>query len=528
MPATTVIRGGRVYDGTGAPWVQADIVISGDTIVDVTAPGKGAGDRCVDAAGLSVAPGFIDAHSHSDIPLIADGRAASKVHQGVTTELIGQCGSSAAPIDDEGKEGSAAWMARMNIDPDWATMEQYLARLERQGTAVNVAALVGHGNIRRMAVGGDDRPPTDEELQEMKRLLRQAMAEGAFGMSTGLIYPPGVFARSDELETLAAVLADYGGVYYTHMRDESDGLLDSIAETIALGRRAGVPVHISHLKAVGENNWEGPLARALCLMEEARQEGIDVTCDQYPYTASATGLSALLPHWAHDGGQRALLRRLADSETRTRLIDALEGVRCRNWDSVLISRVASDDRTRYEGMSMAGIAADMGLAPAEAVVRLLELEELQVGMVAFGMCEEDVRYALAHPLTMVGSDGSGMATDGVLAGGKPHPRNYGTFVRVLGKYAREEGVLSMAEAVRKMTSLPASRIGLSDRGLIRPGLRADLVAFDEATVRDAGTFADPARYARGIQHVIANGEFVIEDGCQTGVLPGRVLRRSCS
>lgn len=524
MASTYVFRGARVYDGSGAPWFRADICVTGEVISEVAPPGTGSG-REVDVSGLVLSPGFIDAHSHSDIPLMADGRAASKIYQGVTTEVIGQCGSSGAPLNDETREVVAMWLQQSDLDPDWNTMAEYMQRLESQGIAVNVCALVGHRNLRQTAMGGDDRPPSDDEMDHMKKLLHEGMRDGAYGLSTGLIYPPGAFAKPPELEALAEELRKYGGLYVTHMRDEGDGLIESIGESIQLGERAGVPVHISHFKAVGPDNW-GKGLEALISLERARERGIDVTCDQYPYTASATGLTAMLPHWAHDGGREALMKRLEDDTARSQLMEHLKTTnKIRSWEDILISRVSSEDRRNLEGMNMDQVAAEMDLPPEQAVLDLLHQENLAVGMVTFGLSEEDVQTIMAHPLTMIGSDGSALATDGPLAGGKPHPRNYGTFPRVLGRYSRDEGVLPLAEALRKMTSLPAARMGLGDRGLIKPGFKADLVAFEPATVREAGTFSEPDQYAKGIEHVMVNGQFALKDGSQTEQLAGRVLRR---
>lgn len=524
MSSSFVFRGAKVYDGTGAPWFRADVSVKGDVITSLGPEGEGQG-QVIDLDGLVLSPGFIDAHSHSDLPLMVDGRACSKIMQGVTTEVIGQCGSSGAPLNDETREMVFMWLQNTDIEPDWNTVSEYMDRLESQGIAVNVCALVGHRNLRQIAMGGEDRAPSDAEMEAMKRLLHEAMEDGCFGMSTGLIYPPGAFAKPPELEELAGELARYRGIYFTHMRDEGDGLLESIQESVDLGRAAGVPVHISHLKSVGRSNW-GKAVDALSALDRARAEGVDLTCDQYPYTASATGLTALLPHWAHDGGRQALLARLHDEDASRQLVQYLvENPKERKWEEVLISRVASQERAHLEGKNLVEVARALDLSPPEAVLEILRLEDLAVGMVAFGMSEDDVQLIMAHPLTMTGSDGSALAKDGPLSGGKPHPRNFGTFPRVLGHYSRDQGVFPLEEALRRMTCLPASRMGLCDRGLIRAGLKADLIAFDATKVIDRGTFSDPSQYPDGIEYVMVNGQLAVAGGKQTDARAGRVIRR---
>jgi len=519
-----LFRGGRICDGTGAPWFRADLAIKDGRIAAMGRLAPAGADQIIDVSDKYLAPGFIDIHSHSDLHLLVWPRAESKVRQGVTTEVVGQCGDSAAPTtraDIERLQRRLGWdLSQL----DWSSMEDYLDLLEQRGIALNCAVVVGHGTLRAHVMGHDDRSPTSEELERMASLLDCALEAGVFGMSTGLIYAPGVFAQTDELTALARRLARRDALYFTHMRNEGARILEALEEAVSVGRDSGCRVQVSHLKVVGEDNW-GSAGRVLDFIDEARSGGVDVAADQYPYTASATGLMARIPHWAHDGGHDALLRRLSEEDTRRRIRDELPADGAA-WERVMISRIRGDKNRFCEGMTVQQLARHWGVDPRDAVIDLLLQEDLGVGMVAHGMCEEDVRQIMAHPAVMVGTDGSALAPTGVLGVGKPHPRSYGTFPRVMGRYVRDERVIDLERAVAKMTSLPAARLGLRDRGLLRPGFWADIVVFDRSEVRDEATYLDPHRFPRGIEYVVVNGAVVISGNEQRNVFPGRVLRHA--
>ncbi|MCL0089087.1 D-aminoacylase [Dehalococcoidia bacterium] len=517
-----IIKGGQVVNGSGASPFRADVGIKDGRIkavgrLDADAPAA----EEIDATGLIVAPGFIDVHSHSDFTLLVNPRAESKVRQGVTTEVIGNCGSSAAPVKEERLDllKEQVDLDSMELEWDWLTMAEYLARLRKQGTALNVVPLIGHGTIRAAVMGFDDRAPTATELGSMKGLIEQAMRDGAWGISTGLIYAPSFYADTEELIELSKVAAGYGGVYSSHIRGEGKTLLDAMSEAIRIGRAAGLPVQISHHKAAGSENW-GKVVRSLALIDRAREAGFDVTADQYPYIAASNDLSDSLPRWMHVGGKVELLNRLRDPAVRKRLREEMKkppGY----WENVKISYCKTNKD--YEGMSIQEVADLRGIDPYETVFDLLCEEAATVSIVHFAMREEDVRTVMQHPAVMIGSDGSALATYGMLNRGKPHPRNYGTFPRVLGKYVRQEKVLPLAEAVRKMTSAPAEKLGLKDRGRIAEGLWADITVFDPQIICDRATYTDPHRYPDGIEYVLVNGTVVIERGEHTGRLAGRVL-----
>lgn len=518
-----LIEGGRILNGAGNPWFLADVgIVRGRIEAIGRLRGVGA-DKKIDAKGLIVAPGFIDVHSHSDFTVLVDRRAESKVTQGITTEVVGNCGFSAAPMNSEVRTYREKYM-RVQLGNEftfnWESMDEYMKLIDREGVSLNIAPLVGHGTIRQNVMGFEKRPPNDEELGEMKRLVADAMEEGAWGMSTGLIYPPSCYADKEEIIELAGVLADYGGVYFTHIRGEGETLIDALKEAIAIGEHAGVPVQIAHLKASGKKNW-GKTVKALKLIEEARGRGVDVTFDQYPYTASSTGLTAYLPDWVHEGGVEKLLERLRDKECRKRIAEE-QGVLERDWETIVIA--FAKNHPQYEGKTILEVAKTEGKEPTEAVFDLLLLEEGQVDIVAHGLSEKDVRRVMKNPYMMVGSDGTAVSPRGILGLGKPHPRYYGTFPRILGHYVRE-GILTLQEAVRRMTSHPAQRLGLWDRGLLMEGMVADITIFDPKKVKDKATFTDPHRFASGILYVIVNGVLVVEDSVHTGALPGRALRK---
>lgn len=520
-----VLRGGTVFDGTGAPGVEADVAVSGDRIQAVgRVADRGAME--IDLRGKAVAPGFIDIHTHADLPLLANPRAENRVLQGITLEVGGNCGSSPGPWSEEEYQAvRSRYRESYGAEVDFRDLGGFFRALERTPPSVNAACMVGHGTIRSTVVGGADRPATETELEHMRGLVREALQQGAVGLSSGLEYTPGGFATRGELVELARALQGTGYPYATHMRNEDDEVLAAVEEALHVGRVAGVPVQISHLKAQGERNWWKAPA-ILDVIEEAATQGTDVHFDRYPYVAYSTGLSNLFPSWARAGGNRAFVARLDDPEQRPVLeAYAREKVaQLGSWNSVQISSVRTPGNAWIGGRRLGEAAEEAGEDPFELTVRLLREEGGSVGMIGFGMSEENTSLILSHPRGMVCSDGSVYAPSGPLSGGSPHPRSYGTFPRVLGHYVRDTGVLSLEEAVYKMTGLPASKLGLAERGLVRPGMYADLVAFDPATVADRATFADPHQYPIGVYLVVVNGVVTARGGEMAGPLAGRPVR----
>lgn len=525
-----VLRGGDVVDGSGSGPRRADVLVEGGRI---TAVGDvaGATDAVeIDVGGQVVAPGFIDLHTHCDFTLHRWPRADSMVRQGVTTIVVGNCGHSTFPVGDgERREMLKAYSSFLSDDLEWTWQDAagFGRALSSLPLAPNVALLVGHGTVRVAAMGFDDRPPTGAELDSMRTSVDEAMRWGAFGLSSGLIYPPGTYATTDELVALAEVSAGHGGFYATHMRNEGPAVLASVAETLQIGDRAGSPVQISHHKVLGRRNW-GSTRTSLELIDEARSRGLDVTADQYPYEASATTMTALLPTWAVEGGTERMRARLADPAERARIrTHVLEGpadgspARDFEPDTVLVASVPTAD-PGLVGRTLTQIAAVRGAEPVDVMLDLLSAHGGGVEVVIFAIGEEDIRRVMAHPAVAVASDGWTLHPD---AGGCPHPRSYGTFARVLGHYVREEHHLALGEAVRKMTSLPAARLGLPERGRLEPGAHGDIVVFDPATVADRATFTEPHRFCTGVSHVFVNGLHVIDGGTDTGAASGRVLRR---
>ncbi len=516
-----------VVDGTGAPARKADVAVKGDTIVGIGAVDRDHAGRVVDASGLMLAPGFIDMHTHSDRTLLIDPSAQSKVRQGVTTELIGNCGNSPAPCIGPVADEETARLGRYGLQPSWRTMGEYLDALADSGVGINVVALVGHGTVRKAVMGYAMRAPDAGELAAMRRHVAESLDGGAIGLSTGLIYPPGCYAETEEIVELSKEVGAARKIYATHMRNEGVRLLDSVQEAIRIGRESGASVEISHHKAATRHAW-GLVNDSLELIEAANAEGLAVDFDQYPYRASSTGLGALLPPWAHEGGVPALTARLRDPAERSRLLDELRSDqaagfrRGMDWDEILIADCRGD--RSLDGKTIAQIAAERNADPAETVVDVLLASDCEVGAIFFSISEDDVKTVMRHPLMMVGSDSRSLVIGAKTQEGKPHPRTYGTFVRILGQYVREEGVLSWEEAIRKMSGRPAAKLGLADRGTIEVGKRADLVLFDPATVRERATFEDPHQYPEGVRMVVVNGRVAVDGSEHTGALAGRVLR----
>lgn len=518
-----VLRNAFLVDGTGAPGREADVAVTGDTI---TAVGRvaDAGLEEIDLAGRVLAPGFIDIHSHADLNLLIEPRAESRIRQGVTTEVVGQDGSSILWSRQAMEERDARWRDAYGIEVDFRDLGGFLDRLERTPVAVNVASMVGHGTLRGAVVGFDDRPATPEEIARMQALLREGLAQGAVGLSSGLEYTPGSFAAPEELVALAEVLRGTGYPYASHMRNEDDRMLSAVEETLHVGRMAGVPVQVSHLKAQGRRNyWKAEVA--LTMIEAARRDGVDVHFDRYPYVAYATGLSNLFPTWARAGGNADFLRRAEDPATAPRIETfarekvALLG----DWDAVQIT--STNQETAWaRGRRLGELAEERGVEPYALALELMRRNGGGVGMIGFGMSEENTADILAHPLGMVCSDGGAYAPYGPLGEGSPHPRGYGTFPRLLGHYVRDRQTLPLEAAVHKVTAMPAAKLRLADRGVVRSGSKADLVAFDPETVADGATFEDPHRYPVGIDLVVVNGVPTIRDGEQTGRLAGRPIR----
>jgi N-acyl-D-amino-acid deacylase len=519
-----LLRNGSIVDGTGAPATHGDVAIQGDRVVAVGDLAGRSATRVVNLDGRVVAPGFIDIHTHCDFTLPRYPRAQAMVRQGVTTVVGGNCSFSPFPVTRESIDLMRSYSAFLDagIDWSWSTAAEYVDMLESLPLGCNIALQVGHGAVRIAAMGFDNRAPTPTELERMQALIAQTLEEGAVGFSSGLIYSPSGYSDTAELVALAQVVAHYGGFYSSHIRGEGATLLNSVAEAITVGREARLPVQLSHHKAVDEPNW-GRTRESLGLIDSAQAEGLDVLADQYPYTAGSTTLSALLPGWAVEGGVEAMQARLCDPATRAHIREDIFKSERFGADTVLVASIPDGPLKQYEGLRLSEIAARHGQDAVDAALDFVTAEGARIGMITFSMSEDDVRRVMQHPSVAVASDGWTLSPE---AGGKPHPRSYGTYVRVLGHYVREEGVLSLEEAVRKMTSLPAGRLGRTDLGRLAPGCQADIVVFDPEIVGETATYADPHQYCRGVDYVIVNGQIVIENGRDTGAAAGRVLRRS--
>lgn len=524
-----LIRNGKIIDGTGSPWFYGDIGVKNGRIEKIGTLSTCEAKEVIDAKQQVVSPGFIDMHTHSDLVILDEPLIEAKVRQGITTDLLGQDGIAAAPLPEEFVSPWRKNMAGLNgtppIDWDWRTVGDYLNKIEANNPSYNLAVLAPHGNIRMEVMGLDNRPATDEEIKQMQDVLRRSLDEGAVGLSTGLIYPPCCFAEMKELEALCEVIAEYGVPLVIHQRSEGDEILESMQELIDMMKRRDAHLHFSHLKNCGRDNWY-KTPDVLKKIDQARAEGLEVTFDQYPYTAGSTMLSAILPPWAHDGGSEKMLERLTDSEVRERIVNemasALKGwdsiSKWAGWDGIIITSVDSKERQHYLGKTIIQIAElEKRSDYANVALDLILYEKNAVGMIDFVMNEESIKAILAHPAGTIGSDG--------LLGGEPHPRAFGSFPRILGKYVREEKVLPLEDMIRRMTSQPARIIGLQDRGVLREGLVADIVIFDPDQIMDQATFEKPRQYNLGIDTVIVNGQVVIQGEQAYQKAAGKVIRR---
>ena len=526
-----VITNGRIIDGTGSPWYSGDIGIRGGRIAAIGNLSAVPRARTIDAHAMVVAPGFIDMLGQSELTILVDPRLPSKIYQGITTEITGE-GGSAAPLNDALIREERETYDYYSITPDWRTFREYFARLEKQHLGINLASYVGATQVRAMVLGAADIQPTQPQFEQMKELVRQAMRDGAVGVSTSLEYPPAPYAKTDELIALAQQASAAGGIYATHMRNESDAILPAIDEALRIGREAHIPVEIWHLKVAGKENW-GRMPEVIAKINAARADGIDVTADTYAYTAWSNGMSAFIPPWAHDGGNSRLIQRLKDPATRARIRKDLL-TPSKDWDNewqeitgpdqVLICTVKDLKLLPLQGKTLAEIAKLWNKEPMDALFDLLIADNAFPQVAVFGMSEPDVALALQQPWVSLDNDSSGASPEGILGRDHPHPRAYGTFPRILRKYVREEHKLTLEDAIRKFSALPAQRLRLEGRGLLRAGMWADVVIFDPATVRDLATFDNPNQLSEGMAYVLVNGAPVIDNGKMTGALPGKVLR----
>ena len=527
-----IVRGGTVYDGGGGPAFRADVAIDGDRIAAVGDLGGATARLVLDATGLAVAPGFINMLSWSTESLIADGRSQGEVRQGVTLQVFGE-GDSGGPLSEAMKDRIRAEQGDIRYDVAWTTLAEYLAFLEKRGIAQNVASYIGAATLREHVVGLEDRKATREELEQMKALVRREMEAGALGIGSSLIYAPGTYATTEELVELCRAAAPYGGRYISHLRSEGDRLLEAVDELLHIAREAKVPAEIYHLKAAGEANWP-KLDAVIAKVEAARAEGLAITADMYTYTAGATGFDACIPPWAREGGYEALFARLADPPTRGRILSEMRAP-AEGWenlcraagspDRLLLVAFKSEALKPLTGRTLAEVARERGTDPETTILDLVAADRTRVGVVFFLMSEENVRRQIRLPWVSFGSDAASMAPEGVFLKASAHPRAYGNFARLLGRYVREEKLITLEEAVRRLTSLPARNLGLSaDRGTLAAGAMADVVVFDPSTVADRATYEKPHQYADGVRHVLVNGVPVLRDGAHTGALPGRVVK----
>ena len=523
-----LIKNGRVIDGTGNPWFYADVAVTGGRIVAIKRRLEGA-RVTLDVKGKIVCPGFIDAHTHSDHVLLANPTADSKVHQGVTTEVVGNCGSSPAPLLGPAREAIVLQQSERlgGFEVDWTTTGAYLSKLEKQGVAVNVASLIGFGTLRICVMGHAERPATPGERSAMRGLLEENLDEGAFGLSTGLFYAPQSFAATDEVIDVVKGLKPKEALYVTHVRDEGNytvGILAALEEALQTASEAEAPLHISHIQLNGIAAWHNAGA-VIEMIEKARQSGMDITADEYSYTRCGGGIcGSIMPRWALEGGRVKVLERLSHEPTRDRIAREIAATFSRRGGPELHTFSVYRPNPAFEGMTLESVAGILGEPPEYAVLTMLE--KADAGWVSAILNDDDVETFMKAPWVMIGSDGGSLARSGRAGGGKPHPRNFGCFPRVIAVYSREKGLFPVEDAIRKMTSLPAQRFGLMDRGLLKEGFWADAVVFDPCLLADAATFENPHRFPVGIDYVIVNGQVVIDKGEHTGRLPGKALRRT--
>jgi N-acyl-D-amino-acid deacylase len=530
-PFDLVIVHGHIVDGTGSPWYSGDIGIRDGRVAAIGNLSPFERKRTIDAQGKVVAPGFIDMLGQSEMTILVDPRLPSKIFQGITTEVTGE-GGSAAPLNDAILKADTSSFDHYKINTDWRTFRQYFARLEKQGMGINLASYIGATQVREMVLGDADVQPTPEQLEKMRALVRDAMRDGAVGVSTALEYAPAPYAKTEELIALAGEAAKFGGIYATHMRSESDDVLGSIDETLRIGREAHIPVEIWHLKVAGKKNW-GRMNEVVAKINRARAQGADISANTYAYTAWFNSMSAFVPAWAHDGGDARLIERLKDPATRARIRKDME-TPSKDWDNewdeisspqdVMIGVVQNPALKQFQGKRLTDVAKAWNKDPMDALFDLLIQDEAFTECAVFGMSEPDVALALQQPWVSIDNDSSGTSPEGILGEEHPHPRAYGTFPRILRKYVREEKKLTLEDAIRKFSALPAQRMRFADRGVLKQGMWADMVIFDPETIRDLATFDNPNQLSQGMEFVLVNGVPVIENGEMTGALPGKVLR----
>ena len=529
-PFDIVITNGHIIDGTGSPWYSGDIGIRDGHIAAIGNLASSPRKRTIDAAGKVVAPGFIDMLGQSEVTILVDPRLPSKIFQGITTEITGE-GSSIAPLNDSIIQSDGSGYDYYKITPDWRTFRQYFARLEKQGMGINLASYVGATQVRRMVLGDADVQPTPAQLEQMRSLVREAMKDGAVGVSTSLEYAPAPYAKTDELIALAAEASQFGGIYATHMRNESESVLESIDEALRIGREAHIPVEVWHIKVAGKANW-GRMPEVVAKINAARAAGSDVTADTYAYTAWSNDFSAFIPAWAHDGGTAKMIERLKDPATRARIREDML-TPSNQWDNewqeipgpeaIMITQVQKPELMPLQGKRISEIAKLWNKDPIDTILDFL-IQDPASSVAVFGMSQPDVTLALQQPWVSIDNDSEGTSPDGLLGRAHPHPRAYGTFPRILSKYVREEKALTLEDAIRKFAALPAQRMRLTDRGVLKAGMWADVVIFDAARVRDRATFDEPNQLSEGMDYVLVNGAPVIDQGKMTGALPGKVLR----
>jgi len=527
-----VLKNGKIIDGTGNPWFHADVGILNGKIQNI-------GQICEDSAStldvrnLVVCPGFIDIHSHSDISTLVDPKAESKVMQGVTTEVIGNCGLSPAPMRPGIQEHLKQQFFPPEFEWNWPNYIDFIATHEKHPSSVNIAPLIGHGALRAAVLGLENRAPTKEELEKMKNLLSECLDAGVFGLSTGLVYTPACFAKTNEIIELARLLTKENRLYTTHIRGEGANRINAVNEALQIGREAGIRVQLSHHKAPGIENW-GKVNVTLELIENARKSGIDATCDVYPYSASSTGLDICLPPWVREGGTEKMLERIKNENTRIQVKKEMESNKMQGfwasplqtvgWERIVIAVANNEENSSIEGRNIAEISESRKKSPFDVFIEILTSENGNVPCIYHEMCEEDVKTVMCHPTAMIGSDGIALSPKGILGNHKPHPRSYGTFPRVLAKFVREEKLLQLEQAIRKTTSFPAQKLGLRDRGMLLKGFCADVLVFDPYEIQDTATFEEPAQFPRGVNYVIVNGVVVVSEGRHTGATPGNLLR----